>query len=178
MIVFDTETTGLVQPELVPLNEQPKLIEFAAIKLDDFSLEEMERIQFLINPGEPLSDEIISITNIDDGMLENQPKFPAFYHDLVNFFIGESTMLAHNLNFDKSLLQFELMRIGKEYAFPWPWKQICTVEASFGIENKRMNLGKLHRHCTGEDFKDAHRAMADTEALVSCVRWLSMQGML
>lgn len=178
MIIFDTETTGLVMPELVPLIEQPQIIEFAAIKLDDFTLEQTESVQFLVNPGCKLPEEIIKITGISDDMLVNQPPFAAMYHTLCQFFIGENLMVAHNLDFDKSLLKFELMRIGKEFSFPWPPKQVCTVEASFGINNKRMKLSELHMHCTGQDFKGAHRAWEDTKALCTCVRYLVEQGMM
>lgn len=178
MIIFDTETTDLVMPDLVPLDQQPRIVEFAGIKLDDITLEEVERLEFLVNPGIIMSDEVIAIHHISNENVERMPSFAARYHDLCNFFIGESTLVAHNLDFDKSLLKFELMRIGKEFAFPWPYKQICTVEASFGINNKRMGLSKLHKHAIGEDFEDAHRAMPDTEALVRCVRWLREQGMM
>ena len=35
MILFDTETTGLVQAYATPLADQPHIIEFAALKLSD-----------------------------------------------------------------------------------------------------------------------------------------------
>jgi DNA polymerase III epsilon subunit-like protein len=178
MIIFDTETTGLPLPGIVALDQQPKIIEFAAIKLDDFDLAEMERIEFLCNPQQPLEQIITDITHITDDMLKDEPTFAARFLDLASFFLGETTLVAHNLDFDKSLLRFELMRIGKECAFPWPVRQICTVEASFNLNNKRMHLSDLHEHCCGERFKDAHRAMADTEALVRCVRWLKNNNMM
>ena len=172
MLIFDTETTGLVQPALVPLAEQPEIIEFAGIKIDDFTFEETERLTFLCKPRNPISEEITKITGITNEDLINEKSFAAYYHELANFFLGESIMVAHNLSFDHSMLRFELERIGKECAFPWPFKQVCTVEASFSINNKRMRLCDLHQLACGEDFKDAHRAMADTEALLRCVRWL------
>lgn len=178
MIVFDTETTNLTNPDLVALDQQPKIIEFAAIKLDDFDLLEIERLEFLCNPGEPLLPEVTAINHITDEMLQGESSFAAHYWDLANFFLGETTMVAHNMSFDKALLKFDLMRIGKEFSFPWPMNQICTVEASFSINNKRMRLGDLHKHCCGEEFKDAHRAMPDTEALVRCVRWLRKNNLL
>jgi DNA polymerase III epsilon subunit-like protein len=178
MIIFDTETTGLILPSLVRIEEQPQIIEFAGVKLDDITLEEIERLTFMCNPGCALPEEIIKITSITDEMLKDQEPFASHYHDLCDFFLGEQMMVAHNLDFDKTLLKLELIRIGKEFAFPWPPKQVCTVEASFGINNKRMRLSDLHLHCTGEDFKDAHRAMADTEALVRCVRWLRAESMM
>lgn len=46
-IVFDTETTGLLKPESAPLSEQPQIIEFAGIKVDFDTLEEIDRLEFL-----------------------------------------------------------------------------------------------------------------------------------
>jgi DNA polymerase-3 subunit epsilon len=178
VIIFDTETTDLVMPDLVPLEQQPHIVEFAGIKLDDITLEEIERLEFLVNPGIIMSDEVIGIHHITNEMVADLPGLAAHYHDLCNFFIGEATLVAHNLAFDKTMMKFELMRIGKELAFPWPHQQLCTVEASYSINNKRMHLSDLHLLATGEGFKDAHRAMADTEALVRCVRWLREQSMI
>ena len=177
MIVFDSETTGLVLPGLVPLKDQPQMIEFAGIKLDS-DLEEVERLEFLINPGVPLPQEIVKITSITDDMLKDQRPFAAHYRDLCNFFLGEETMVAHNLQFDLSILRFELERLGRQFAFPYPPVQICTVEASYSLYNKRLHLSELHLLATQGNFKDAHRAMADTEALVRCVRWLQGRDLL
>ena len=37
IIMFDTETTGLLLPEGAPLENQPQIIEFAAIAMDNTS---------------------------------------------------------------------------------------------------------------------------------------------
>ena len=178
MVIWDTETTGLLKPDLVQLHEQPQIIEFAAIKLDDITLEEVERFQVLVNPGCRLPEEIIKITGITDALLKDEQPFASSYHDLCNFFLGEQTMVAHNLSFDHGMLRNELKRIGKDYAFPWPPRQVCTVEASYYLNNKRMRLCDLYQHVTGSPMKEAHRAMVDVEALVECVRWLRDQGAL
>ena len=178
MIVFDTETTGLLLPGLAPLDAQPRIIEFAAVKLDDFSFEEVETLEFLSEPGFPLPEEIIKITGIKDEDLNGQGSFAMWYKELCGFFLGEETVIGHNLDFDITMLRLELQRIGKEFMFPWPPNQICTVERSFQIRNARMKLGDLHKEATGEGFKDAHRAMADTQALATCVKWMREKGML
>lgn len=85
-------------------------------------------------------------------------------------------MAAHNLGFDKSLLKFELLRLDKEFAFPWAPKQLCTVEASYGIKNRRLHLSELHELATGKVHKGAHRAINDVEALCTCIRWLRKEG--
>jgi DNA polymerase III epsilon subunit-like protein len=177
MIVFDTETTGLPKPAAVPLIEQPKIIEFAAIKLDDKTLKEVGRMEFLCNPQERLDPFIIKNCHITDEMLADKPPFVYYYPQLVEFFFGTRKMAAHNIGFDRDLLTFELMRLDRMSRFPWPPEHICTVEASYAIKNHRLKLSLLHEIVTGKPHKDAHRAMADTEALVTCIRWLRKKGM-
>jgi len=177
MIIFDTETTGLPGADLLPLNKQPKIIELAAIKLDDETLKEVDRIDMLINPQHKLEEIIVKITNITDKMLHSADPFGFHYPKLVDFFLGERTLIAHNLSFDTKLLKFDLMRIGKVIQFPWPPEWICTVEATRHIRGHRMKMSQLYAHCfDGAEFKDAHRAMADTEALARVVRKLIQDG--
>ncbi len=177
MIIFDTETTGLIGAEAMGLSKQPKIIEICAIKIDDNTLEEKGRISTLINPQQKLEPIITKITKLTDKDLHKADPFLHHYDDLVEFFLGERTMVAHNLHFDSSLLKFELMGIGKVLQFPWPPNWVCTVEATRHIRGHRLNMGKLYSHCfDGATFKDAHRAEADTEALARCVRVLIEDG--
>lgn len=178
MIIWDTETTGLPKPETCPLDEQPRIIEYAGIKLDDKTLKEKGRMEFICNPGIKLDEVITKITGLADRDLEDKPPFVAFYPKLVDFYLGERSMVAHNLPFDRSLLTFDLMRIDCLTKFPWPPKHICTVEASMGVRGYRLKLELLHEIVTGMKHKDAHRAMNDVEALVTCVRWLRKEGYL
>ena len=186
MIVFDTETTNLTAPEAAPIEQQPSIVEFAAIKLEEVhsgkkkmpELVEVARFEFLCNPRVPIPLESIKITGITNEMVAGKPPFSAFCPALTDFFLGESTVVAHNLSFDLSVLYHELRRLGRVTAFPWPPKQICTVEKTMGIKGHRMNLGDLHKHLTGKEHKDAHRAMADVEALVRVVIELKKKGML
>lgn len=173
IIVFDTETTDLVGKEATPLEKQPHMTEFAAIKLDPETLEEVDRLEFLVNPKQKLMPHIVKITNITDKMLEKKPTFGGYYPKLINFFIGGTEIVAHNCTFDVDILRFELMRIDRLLQFPWPPTHTCTVEQTLHIKGERMSLKNLYKHLfNGEVFKDAHRAMSDVEALTRCYREL------
>jgi DNA polymerase III epsilon subunit-like protein len=178
MILFDTETTGLLQPDAVPLNGQPKIIEFAAIKLNDKTLKEVGRLEFLCNPGAPLPEIITKITGITDADLADLPGFDAHYADLCEFFLGERNLVAHNITFDVGMLKNDLLRIGKSTMFPWPQNQLCTIDSSYSIRGRRLKLSILHEMVTGAPHVDAHRAMADVEALVTCARWLIKENLM
>ena len=64
MIVFDLETTGLPKAEGSDLDIQPKIIEFGALKLDDETLEEVDRLEFFCNPGHLLDPQIIRMKSL------------------------------------------------------------------------------------------------------------------
>lgn len=177
MIVFDTETTGLTMKGNAPLTSQPHIIEFAAIKLNDETLEEVDRIQFLCKPPIELPPEIPKITGLTDEILKDEKPFVQYLETLQKFFFKEWTMVAHNLPFDRNMLIYELKRLNKAPNFPWPPEHICTIEKTYDIEGYRLNLTKLHAKATGEDhINNAHRAMNDVEALVKCIKWLRELG--
>ena len=47
ILVFDTETTGLIQNSIVNLNLQPKIIEFCGIMLESDTWEVIKELTFL-----------------------------------------------------------------------------------------------------------------------------------
>lgn len=177
MIIFDTETTNLVAPDAAPLDQQPYIVEFAAIKVDEKTLKEVARLEFLAKPKVPIPLESIQITGITNEMVKNAKPLAAHFPALVDFFFGCRTIIAHNLSFDLSVLRHEFTRLGKVTAFPWPPEQICTVERTLQLKGYRLNLGALHLELTGKELKEAHRAMADVEALARCVRALRKKGL-
>lgn len=178
MILLDTETTNLTAPEAAPLDQQPHIMEFAAIKLDDKSLLEKDRLDFLCNPRVLIPPESVKITGINDAMVAKRPPLVTFFGQLVEFFLGERIVIAHNLAFDIGVMKYEFMRLGRLTAFPYPPIQICTVEKTINLKGHRLALGDLHLFLTGKPHSDAHRAMPDVEALVRVVRELKKKGML
>lgn len=188
MIVFDTETTGLPNRGSVPLSKQPHIIEFAAIKFDDESLEEVDRIEFLCKPPLAMLDPVITkITGItmqkvirDDGTpsryLSDKLPFKAYFSKLSDFFLGERKAYAHNMSFDLQMMGFEMERLEKTCKFPWVPDPICTVEKTYKFKNHRLKLIELYEYLFGKTFEGAHEAMNDVEALSECVIELIKRG--
>ena len=177
MIVIDLETTGLLMPEASDLKEQPYIIEFAGIKLDN-NFKSIDSLEFFVNPGFPLPEQIIKITNIKDDDLKDKPPFVSYFDKLAEFFLGEDTIVARNLPFDKGILKHNLSRIDKVTSFPWPPKQLCTVEVSQQVWGKKRKLVDIYKEVTGKEHKGAHRAMADVKATVEVLRWYKKEGHL
>lgn len=194
MIIFDTETTGLVEPYASPLAKQPYIIEFAAIKLEDtppynrlaISHEDEEvpsTIEFLVKPPIPLPEIITKITGLTDEDLKDEQEFPHHYSKLVDFFLGERHLIAHNVQFDVDLLRFQLMRMDHLLKFPWPSNHHCTVNLNMDILGHRIKQDQLFDHVTGgaEGVRaktGVHRAMADVEDLTTIVHWMLENGRL
>jgi DNA polymerase III epsilon subunit-like protein len=175
MILFDTETTGLLCPESSDISKQPYITEIYCMKIDD-SMKKIDEYHSMVKPPIPISEEITKITGITDKDVARAPLFSGIYPDLAKFFLGETIMVAHNVAFDRGMLMYELMRIECEYKFPWPSVHICTAEASIPITGKRQGLADLHLLATGQPIKNHHRADSDVRALHTCLRFLIEKG--
>ena len=179
--IFDTETTGLCVPRVNDLDKQPYISEIYVMKViqkSNKTIEKIDELDLLLKPPIKLSAEITKITGITNKMVEKAPSFRKKFLDIAEFFTGVDRMVAHNLAFDRNLLLYELARIDKQLNFPWPIQHVCTVEKSMSIEQRRMSLKNLHKHLTGSDFADAHRAKNDVEALARVYEQMLVKGMI
>ena len=177
MLILDTETTSLTAPSGAPLSQQPYVMELAVIKLDFQSLKEVARLEFMCSIPVPIPPEAVKITGITDADLAGKPPFIHYLARLQEFFLGQRTLVAHNLSYDRDCLYYELMRVGKVTNFPFPPRHVCTVEANLHIVGYRMKLGDLYKVATGgREHTEAHRAIGDTLALVEVVKWMRKEG--
>lgn len=174
-LLLDTETTKLTEVSAAPLDQQPRILELAAVKLDD-DLAEVGRVEFLVNPGGPLSEDTLKITRVPVDRLPSERPFASRVRELADFFLGAGTLVGHNLDYDRTVLLYELQRADVLTRFPWPPRHVCTVEASAHLRGYRLKLGDLHELATGARHAEAHRAMADVEALARVFRWLKKEG--
>lgn len=170
-ILFDTETTGLLKPSAQHVNEQPEIVELYAVMINE-EFEMLGEFESFFKPKIPLTPELTKIHGISNEMLEDEPSFEDKFDELAKFFTGTDEMIAHNLAFDRAMLANELIRIDKLINFPWPRIHTCTVEMAMPIEQRRINLGNLHKHATGKPHEGAHRAKSDVHALVRCYHWM------
>lgn len=167
VIVFDTETTGLLRHPHAPLELQPHIIEFAAVILADGEVVGEE--SFRINPQQELSAEITKITGITTADVSDQPTFLERLPRIVAAFSGCDLMIAHNLSFDRGMLTNDLKRHGVA-DFPWPLRGVCTVELWREFFGYRPNLKKLYGHVMGRPLQQKHRALDDVQRLVEVVQ--------
>jgi len=172
IIVLDTETTGLERKDKSNLSIQPYIVEYAAIKLDWETLEEVDRFEFLCKPPISIPAVATNVHGISNQDVADLPPFSGFYEQLVDFHIGVRRCLAHNWTYDRNMLFYELKRINKQLRFPYPPEPLCSVELTYHLNNHRLNLTRMAKQLLNREHKDAHRAMPDVEMLTDCVRKL------
>jgi len=179
-ILFDTETTDLIHNHAIPLDQQPRIIEIYALKIqlpaDAFgSAEEwqfVDEFESFVNPGIKITDEITRITNITNADVRDAPRIAELWPRLRDFFATADMVVAHNVSYDMGVIDFEQLRVNDKQKFPWPPKRLCTVEATEHLKGHRLSLTALHEQLFGVKFEGAHRARTDVKAMTMCFKKL------
>ena len=153
-VVFDFETTGF------NAGGADSIIEIGAVKICNGEI--IDKYDELINPGRPLPQKIIDVTNITDEMLEGKDneenaikRFIDWYQDL--------PMVAHNAKFDVSFLE---MAYKKYNLGTFKNPVIDTLELSRTMDNNyaRHSLSALvKRYNVPWDESAHHRGDYDAE---------------
>jgi len=173
-LVLDTETTALIKNKLQPLDRQPRIIEFLALSLDSAG-EELDTFSYLFNPGIKIDEKITEITGIKQEMLDDQKPFSSIAQHILEVIEVHDEIVAHNMSYDKAVIDFEMKRLGKKVRWP---ELICTVESTEYMKGHRMNLRSLHEFLFGEPFENAHRAENDVRATAKCFLELRKMGVV
>lgn len=172
--LLDTETTGLIENRSAALDKLPEIIEFYCIKADlKRKGKKLSELHTLIKPSSGLprlaigskTKTITQITGITEEDLKESPLFPRVAGQIFEFLERSPLIIAQNASFDRDMLDIEAERLGRKLVWP---PLICTVEQTVHYKGYRLNLGDLYEYLFGERFPGAHRAKADTEALLRC----------
>lgn len=166
VIIFDTETTGLLKPSAAPLADQPQIIELGALVIENGNI--IEERTWLFNPGVPLPAIITKITGLTDADLATKPAFGECWDDIALAFYGCDALIAHNAQFDIGMLTNEFARLSK--GFTLPKKVICTVQAYRHLFNKFPKLTELYQLILKKPLEQKHRAIDDCMALYEILK--------
>ncbi|WP_066569115.1 PolC-type DNA polymerase III [Snodgrassella sp. CFCC 13594] len=151
--IVDLETTG-------GHFEQDRITEIAILRLYQG---QWQRHQWLVNPQQPISEFITSLTGISNDMVADAPVFGALAERLLPLLRGH-LLVAHNSRFDYTFLRREFARAGIAFAAP----TLCTVQFSRKLypQHFKHNLDSIiARFHIQIDPADRHRAMGDVVAL-------------
>jgi DNA polymerase III epsilon subunit len=152
VVLFDTETTGLD-------SELDRIIEFGALKVLDGKV--VDEFWSFVRTDIELTQNIINLTGITQQMLDGQPEISEVLPKFLKFIKG-SILVAHNAEFDMSMLRAEANRLG--YELQWPC--FCTLKLTRRVFPglPRYNLDTLAEHFK-LTFEARHRAVGDVKVL-------------
>ena len=168
IIVFDTETTGL--------KEEDVIIQISAIKLEvekERMLSEVERLDMYINPQRKLDKIIVELTGITDEKLATAPTEKEAWPQIQKFFESTTYLCGHNAaTFDMRMLRGLYSRQGITHD---NWTCVDTMKMAQELYHKNtvgnFKLGNLASHF-GVDFGlTFHNSMDDVIATVRLLRY-------
>lgn len=151
-VVFDTETTGLSA-------QYNKVIELAAVKMKDG--EKIGEFEEFIDPGHPLSQTTINLTNITDAMVRGS-KTEEEVFKLFREFCKGCIIVGHNATFDVDFMNTGYLRHGMP-EIKEPWVDTLPLARILYSDMKRFTLDTLAKRLK-VDLEHHHRAIYDAEA--------------
>ena len=102
-VVVDLETTGN-SPK-----KGDRIIQFAAVVIEDGKI--IDTYSSFVNPCQPIPAFIEELTGINDEMVKDAPMFSEIAPEVMSL-LEDTYFVAHNVLFDLSFLQNELIQSG------------------------------------------------------------------
>jgi len=190
---YDTETNGFTNDREPPSHpSQPNLVQLACVLFDPRTGDELQSVSMIVRPevdekGSPLwtipkaASDVHGIT-LDIAMRYGVPLRVAVA-TFTNLRAVASATVAHNINFDRIVLEAAIHRCNGKPAHPGPNVHYCTMRTATDIMKlppsarmvangrngfKPPKLIELHQWLFGEGFEGAHNALADILATKRC----------
>ncbi|MDR6122604.1 DNA polymerase III epsilon subunit family exonuclease [Bacillus sp. SLBN-46] len=164
-VVIDLETTGNLP------KKGDKIIQFAAVVIENGTI--TEQFSSLINPQKAIPAFIEELTGINDEMVKGAPLFSEITEKIQSL-LEEAYFVAHNVLFDLSFLQEELIQAGHE-GFYGP--VLDTVEMA-RILYPTADGYKLSDLAEKENLRHDRPHQADSDAQVTAELFLILLNRL
>lgn len=184
---FDTETTGFVNKNL-PFNDpkQARCCQLAALLVDSDGKVIHELNHLIKRTNWSIHPKVTEIHGISDA--DCDARGLPMEDVLANFGVllaKAKKCIAHNYDYDHSILEIESLN---NPSFKWnPPASFCTMKFSTdickipktrGSGYKWPKLQEIHKFLFGEEFSDAHDALADVRATVRVFFELRKRGFI
>lgn len=160
--VSERRRFAVIDLEASSTKPKNRIIEVAALILEDdgnsFVLK--DSYSTLVNPEVEVPNEILDLTGITSEELEEAPKFFEIAEDL-ELMTRDCVIVAHNVNFDITLLQEEYEKLGTEYLRKTKCTQALAKEHYPSLANYDL---KSLCELLEIDLDFNHRAMDDAIA--------------
>jgi DNA polymerase III epsilon subunit-like protein len=170
-IAFDFETSGLPEGRRNVEITQETLKNFDSCRAVSLSAARfssrgrlIDTFDAIIYPNDFLiSEKSIEVHGITQDYAEkNGRPFTEVFTDFVKF-IGPrtTTLVAHNAQFDTSVLRSEMIRHNLNLSLLDNINFVCTMKLYKERFLKPIKLGELYKDIFGEEFENAHNSLAD-----------------
>jgi len=186
VLFVDTETNGLPKDYNVSAYETgnwPRMLQICWV-ITDSEGKTLKRRNYYIRPeGFELLPKIFNPHAIPEEILKKEgvpikDVLEEFSRDILT----ADVVVGHNIRFDKSVIQAELVRAllpdafeGKRcYCTMIGTKKLCGFVGKHGLKYPKLN--ELYRLIFHEDIEGAHDASNDVDATMKCFFWLSTPG--
>ena len=157
-VILDTETTGLDF-------EQDRIIEIACLELVD-DMATGQKFHNYYSPGDIIiSEHAEQIHGLSNSFLRKYDKFEDKMEEFLSF-VGDSQLIIHNAQFDLTMVNNALKRLGKNQISKD--QTICTLEmAKKKFPGSKNNLNALCRRFNiSLESRVKHGALTDCELLL------------
>jgi DNA polymerase-3 subunit epsilon len=187
-LIFDTETTGLVNHKTPDHTVQPYPVQLACILVQGNKIMSMASI--IINPGVPVESAAAAIHGITQEVIETVGMpLKAATGLFLNFLNRADRIVAHNADFDIIVTEAMLYRTLADYdmdkyrSIP----RVCTMQSTTDIcklpgrfgKYKWPKLDEAYRKLVDPTgFKGMHDALSDVMACWRLLRVLEDKGVI
>ena len=185
-LFFDTETAGLPRDYNAPthiLRNWPRLVQLSWITTDK-DCNVLSENDYIIYPdGFTIPEDAVRLHGITSEIAKEKGKpLQEVIDKFMEDFNAATTIVGHNIDFDKKIIGAELIRLGQKDIMDSK-ESICTMEAStdyckipgsYGY--KWPKLQELHKKLFGCEFEDAHNSMSDVKATLKCFKEMKKLG--
>ena len=185
VLVFDTETNGLIPRKYSSNDKMPYILQLAGILYDTESNTILDTINDYVNISEDIEipEQVTKVNNITKELLNEKGKN---IMDVMNTFYNLlekcDILIGHNVDFDVKMIKLEFQRNGKimsdkmlqkMYRYYCTMKcgtAVCQIESEnkYGKFFKYPKLEELYFHLFREYPSDLHNAIHDVIACLQC----------
>lgn len=166
-IVFDTETTGF------KARDGDRITEIGCIEIMDLLPTGKSFHAYCDPEGRELPPRVVEITGLTNDFLRGKPKFKDHAQGFLDF-IGDSPLIAHNSDFDKSFINEELFNAGFDILPNSRFiDTLIMARKAFPGANNTLD-GLCKRFDISLSSRDTHGAIIDSELLAKV--YLELNG--
>lgn len=184
-LIFKTETTGLlsyknIDPKDCDTNEEPYPIQLTWLLLDE-EFKAVSRGNHILKQDCHIPAIASNIHGITTNKMKSKGIAPTkAYSDFISDLNQATDIIAHNLNFNSSIIKIDFIRNGLDINLFNNKKTFCTMEDTTDIvkmeddKYPKINelFGFLFYNRTDISFDEQHDAMNDTIITAKCFEHL------